>query len=315
MSAGHFADRLLELTESKRSQVVVGLDPRLERMPEDLVQDCVSRHGRTPAAAAEAIGGFNRAVIDEVCRAAVAVKPQVAFYERWGIEGLRAYAETVRYARSRGLLVIGDVKRGDISSTAEAYAAAHLPPGAAGAGGDWLEAGDFHADAITVNPLFGSDGVGPFVERAAEGSGGLFVLVRTSNPSSEELQGLRCARRPLYRHIAALVERWGEPYRGECGYSLVGAVVPGTFPEVLAELRRAMPHTPLLVPGFGAQGAGVADVTGAFDGEGLGALVSSSRAIAYAYEAEHCACGSWREAISEAAESMRSALWAATHGG
>ena len=318
MTDAHFADRLLDLAESRRSQVVVGLDPRPELLPEEVTAEAASRHGQGAQAAAEAMLSFNRAVIDATCRSAVAVKPQIAFYERYGCEGLRAYAGTVAYARSRGMIVIGDVKRGDIGSTAEAYAAAHLPAPPAGAHERRELPADFHVDAITVNPLCGSDGVAPFIERAAASGTGLFVLVRTSNPSSAELQDLDCGGEPFYRRIGALVERWGEAHLGACGYSLVGGVVGGTFPEILADLRAAMPHTVFLVPGFGAQGAAVTDVAKAFDAEGGGALVSSSRGIIYAYRAEPYATRhgleGWREAIREAAETVRRELWAATHG-
>lgn len=306
------------MAESRQSQLVVGLDPRIDLLPEGLVADKSARHGHTPRAAADAFVEFNRAVIDSVLDLAVAVKPQIAFYESWGMEGLRAYAETIAYARSQGLIVIADVKRNDIGSTADAYARGHLAGPSDAQMEPWAEAMDFHADAITVNALLGSDGAQPFIERAAGGAGGVFVLVRTSNKSSAELQELDCGGHPLYQRIAELVERWGEPFRGTCGYSLVGAVAGATFPKALAELRRAMPHAILLVPGVGAQGATVADVVGAFDEQGRGAVVNSSRGIIYAFRTEENARRygpeGWREAIRDAAERMRSELWAATHG-
>ena len=316
MEREHFADRLFRAVEEKQSQVVVGLDPRLDLIPDSVIHEAAREHGQTPAGAAAAIVLFNRAVLDAVCEAAVAVKLQIAFYERFGCEGLRAYAETVRQARDKGLIVIGDVKRNDIGSTAEAYAAAHLP----GSGGSkWEAPPDFHADAITINPLFGWDGIAPFVERAAAAGCGLFALVKTSNPSSAEFQDLDCDGAPLYEHMAAAVERWGEGCRGACGYSLLGAVVGATFPKALRELRALMPHAILLVPGLGAQGGTTRDVTAAFDREGRGALVSSSRSVIYAYRqvpyAQTCGVGNWEAAVAAAAHEMRREVWSATRGG
>lgn len=310
----HFADRLAAQIEKKRSQIVVGLDPRIERIPPQILEESLARHGRTPHGAADAIERFNRAVIDAVAEHAAAIKCQIAFYERHGLAGLGAYASTLSYARSKGLLAIGDVKRSDIGSTAAAYAAAHL-------GCDKDDAAfcppDFVADAITINPLLGSDGVAPFIEQAAEQGRGLFALVKTSNPSSAEIQDLSCDGKPLYERVAALVEQWGTPYRGECGYSLVGAVVGATFPRVVARLREAMPHTFFLLPGFGAQGAGVEDVLPAFDAEGSGAVVNSSRAITYAHErppfSEEFGIERWQEAAAEAARRMKEQIWQATH--
>jgi len=315
MAREHFADRLWAAAEAKRSQVVVGLDPDLALMPPEIVAAAARSHGRTPAGAAEAIAQFNEAVLDAVAGLAVAVKPQIAFYERFGCEGLGAYARTIRAARERGLIVIADVKRSDIGSTAAAYADAHLP----GAGsGDWAPAEDFHADAVTVNPLLGSEGVAPFWRRAADSGCGVFVLVKTSNPSSKELQDVSCEGRPLYERLAALVEEWGAAHRGRSGYGLVGAVVGATFPEELAKLRSLMPHAPLLVPGYGAQGAGVADVRGAFDAQGLGAVVNSSRGVIYAFRrepySESHGLKDWQGAIRAAADDMRREIWEATHG-
>jgi len=300
MTPTNFADRLCTEIARKQSQVVVGLDPRLGRLPEELRPS-----GNDVRKAAEAFIAFNRLVIEAVSRHAVAVKPQVAFYEALGCEGMRAYAETIRLAREAGLLVIGDVKRNDIAGTAAAYAAAHLGT-PAGEGG-----GDFVADAITVNPYLGEDGIRPFVNSAAAHGRGLFALVKTSNPSSADIQDLDCGGRPLYERVAALVERWGAPHRGACGYSCLGAVVGATFPDELARLRELMPHTLFLVPGFGAQGGGVGDVLAAFDADGLGAVVNSSRGIIFAYERRPSV--PWQRAVADAAAEMRRALWQATH--
>jgi len=310
VTGGNFADRLMDAMRRKKSQVAVGLDPRLDRMPRRLVREAMERHGSTPTGAAQAIVAFNRAVIDAVAPHAVAVKCQVAFYERFGCEGMRAYAQALVDARERGLIVIGDVKRSDIASTVQAYAEAHL-------GGDAPAAPDFVADAVTVNPLLGSDGVLPFLEAASARGGGVFVLVRTSNPSSAELQELSCDGRRLWERLAGMVAEWGLPYVGRSGYSALGAVVGATFPRELAALRGLMARTPLLVPGFGAQGGGVVDVAGAFDRDGLGALVSSSRGIIYAWEREpfrgRFGEERWQDAVGEAAAEMRRQLWQATH--
>ena len=310
----HFADRLFRVMADKTTQVVVGLDPRVELLPESLVAEAIREHGRTPAGAAAAIVRFNRGVLDAVCEAVAGVKCQIAFYERFGCEGLRAYAETVRLARERGLIVIGDVKRNDIGTTAGAYADGHLPAGEAA---EWEPADDFHVDAITINPLFGSDGVAPFIERAAGAGCGLFALVKTSNPSSAEVQDLDCGGVPFYERLGAAVERWGEANRGVCGYSLLGAVVGATFPEELRRLRGLMSHTVFLVPGFGAQGGTARDVAQAFDREGRGAVVNSSRGVIYAFRRrdhfERFGTSNWEAAVAGAAQQARDEIWAATH--
>lgn len=310
MSKGHFADRLFETAQAKKSRVVVGLDPRPELMPAYLVEGAVRRAGDPSAAIAGAIVDFNRTVIDAVADIAVAVKCQIAFYERYGPEGLKAYGSTIRLACESGLMVIGDVKRNDIGTTADAYAAAHLPGGAGDRG---FDSDKFHVDAVTVNPLFGFDGIKPFTERAAGSGCGVFALVRTSNPSSGEIQELRCDGRPVYLHLASLVSKWGEQYTGTHGYSLLGAVAGATFPDQLGELRSAMPHTPLLIPGFGAQGGGVEDVMAGFDSRGSGAVVSASRSIIYAFRYEPYAArfgeAAYKDAVRAAASDMRNALW------
>lgn len=298
----HFADRLMRKVDSTNSQLVVGLDPRPWKFPDELTDGLE----RSPQAVGRAIVQFNEAVLDAVKDIAVAVKCQVAFYERYGCEGLRAYADTIEAARDRDLLVIGDVKRGDIGSTAEAYAGAHLPAGEAES---WPVSADFHVDAITINPFLGSDGVEPFIQRANETGRGVFVLVKTSNPSSEELQNLPCPDGPVYRRLASLVAGWGDDTVGVSGYSNVGAVVGATFPVELETLREAMPRAVFLVPGFGAQGGGAEDVRGAFDGDGHGAVVNSSRGIIHAFRREPWAgrygMDRWREAIAAAAEQAR----------
>ncbi|MFO7956900.1 MAG: orotidine-5'-phosphate decarboxylase [Candidatus Brocadiia bacterium] len=306
MAERNFADELMRRIRERQSQVVVGLDPRVNRLPEEILD--------AADGPADAVLAFNRAVVDAVAEHAVAVKPQVAFYERLGCDGMRAYAETIRYARDRDLLVIGDVKRNDIASTAAAYAAAHL----GGPGDDQPAADDFHADAITINPYLGADGVRPFLEAASAAGRGLFVLVKTSNPSSVDVQDLDTRSASVYERVADLVEGWGEPFRGDSGYSLLGAVVGATFPGELAALRERMPHTPFLVPGFGAQGGGVEDVVPAFDVRGTGAVVNSSRGIIFAWQREpyddEFGEARWRDAVAAAAADMRRDLWSATGG-
>ena len=279
----YFADRLCAAIDAKGSAVVVGLDPRPESLPAHLLADCRAELGASTEAVAEALWRFNRGVIDAVHDVVPAVKPQLAFYERYGVAGLKAYARTATYAKEAGLLVIADGKRNDIGSTAGAYAEAFL-------GAAWVfdrpAAGDFTADALTVNPFLGGDGIQPFVDCARRHGRGVFVLVKTSNPSAGELQDLQIDGQPLYEHLGALVESWGESSRGRSGYSSVGAVVGATWPAQAARLRALMPHTLFLVPGYGAQGATATDVACCFDARGHGALINASRSIIFAWRAE-----------------------------
>lgn len=274
-----FADRLIEAIVSKRSFLVVGLDPRLAALPAHITETAMAQHGRTREGAAAAIVAFNRVIIEAVAPFAVAVKPQLAFYEVLGAPGLEAFAETVRMARAAGLLVIADGKRNDIGSTAEAYAEAYL--GTPRWGNDVL--GEPVADALTVNPYMGSDSVQPFVAECERGAG-IFVLVRTSNPSAAELQDLAVDERPLFERVAYLVDKWGASVVGECGFSAVGAVVGATYPEEAAKLRALLPKTLFLVPGVGAQGGSAADAAHAFASGGLGAVVNASRSILFAFQ-------------------------------
>ena len=271
----YFADRLCVATDAKGSAVVVGLDPRPESLPPHLLSQSRAGSGSQVNAVAEALWRFNRGIIDAVHEVVPAVKPQLAFYERYGVAGLQAYARTAQYARDAGLVVIADGKRNDIGSTASAYAEAFL--GASG---------DFTADALTVNPFLGRDGIQPFIDCARQHDRGVFVLVKTSNPSAGDLQDMPVDGRPLYEHLGGLVEGWGESSRGQSGYSSVGAVVGATWPEQAARLRALMPHTLFLVPGYGAQGATAADVACCFDDRGHGALVNASRSIIFAWCAE-----------------------------
>ena len=279
-SARHFADRLCEAIARKGSAVMVGLDPRLESLPADLLAACREAYGASTRAAGEALWQFNRAIIDAVHDLVPVVKPQLAFYERYGLEGLQAYVRTVRHAQAAGLLVIADAKRNDIGPTALGYAEAFLGPTRLF---EQTVPGDFEADALTVNAFLGHEGIQPFIDRAQQHDRGLFVLVKTSNASSGELQDLPVAGRPVYEHLAELVESWGAVSRGSCGYSAVGAVVGATYPEQARRLRVLMPHTIFLLPGYGTQGATAADVVGCFDASGYGAIVNASRSINFAF--------------------------------
>lgn len=261
-----FADRLIEKIREKENPSVLGLDPRMELIPRCMGEDL----GTTEEDMATVICRFNRALIDAVEDIIPAVKLQIAFYEALGIEGLKAYRNTIDYARGKGLLVIGDVKRGDIASTAEAYRAAHL-------------GGYFECDAVTLNPFLGYDSLKPFIEACKEQGKGIFILVKTSNPSSGELQNMMVNNEYLYVHLAKKVAEWGREAVGEYGYSSVGAVVGATYPEELKMLRKVMPNTLLLVPGYGAQGGTAKDVVHAFNKDGLGAVINSSRKIMGAY--------------------------------
>ena len=302
----HFADRLIETARRKRSCVCVGLDPRLDMVPAAICEAAFAEHGASPRGAAEAILEFNRRVIDAAAPHACAFKPQIAFYELFGHEGVRAYAETIRYLHSLDQIVIGDIKRSDIGSTAAAYADAHL--GTVRIGDETFA--PFDTDAVTINAYLGSDGVKPFVEVADARGKGVFVLVRTSNPSAADLQDLKPSGEALYRHVARLVVDWGAGHIGESGYSSVGAVVGGTYPEEAAELRKLMPHALFLVPGYGAQGGTAADVAKSFSPDGLGAVVNSSRGIIFAFRGTGDETN-WTAAVARAAEQMKNEINAA----
>jgi len=291
----HFADRLLEAIRRKGSPVCVGLDPLLERLPADLAPGGdPARAGDDPAAAAALLERFCREVIDAVADIVPAVKPQVAHFERYGGAGMSAYHQVIRTARQAGLIVIADVKRGDIGSTAEQYAAAYLnrPDG---------------PDALTVNGYFGADGLRPFVEAARAGGNGLFVLVRTSNPSAGDVQDFTDpAGKTLFQHAAECVARLGEAGEliGARGYSLVGAVVAATYPQEARLLREIMPQQLFLVPGYGAQGAGAEDCAAAFKPDGTGAIVNASRSVIYAFRRPGQVEADWKAAVREAARAF-----------
>ncbi len=295
-TGGHFADRLLAAIETKRSHVVLGLDPDYDLLPPQVKGSHERRQYESEAEMKVACyRDFLKALLDGLGSEAVAIKVQIAYFEALGTPGYRLYEEVVASARDLGYLVIADVKRGDIGSTAEAYARAHLE--VAG------------ADAVTVNPYFGTDGLEPFLRRARQGGKGVFVLVKTSNPSSAEIQDLDLrSGEPVYGRVADLVNTWGAGTDGARGYRAVGAVVGGTHPAQGVALRRQMPGVPLLVPGYGAQGATADDISGFFDANGTGAVVNSARAILYAYRKRP---GDWRTAALRETQEMRVALWKA----
>ena len=278
MTVSHYASRLHAAITSKRTPVLVGLDPRLDWLPPDVLAHARELHSDASAQAAAAFEEFCVRLIDVVAPLVPAVKPQAAFFEELGPDGCLALARVIRYARNSGLIVICDAKRGDIGTTAEAYARGYL------AGAD-PQAAPWHADALTVNPYLGRDTLEPFVKVAVERGAGIYVLVKTSNPGSASFQDRHADGQTIYRHVAQVVEELAEQTTAENGFGCVGAVVGATYPHELAELRAAMPHAPLLVPGYGSQGGAAADVAAAFTPTGMGALVNNSRGINFAYRA------------------------------
>ncbi len=274
-------NRLVSKIQKLNAPVVVGLDPMLGYVPEFIQKKAYAEYGETLEGAAEAIFEYNKGIIDATYDLIPAVKPQIAMYEQFGIEGLHAFKKTVDYAKSKDLVVIGDIKRGDIGSTSSAYAVGHL--GGVKVGNTLCRA--FDEDFVTVNPYLGSDGVNPFIDVCREEGKGIFVLVKTSNPSSGEFQDQMTGSRPLYELVGEQVAKWGETHMGD-SYSYVGVVVGATYPEMGKILRKLMPKTYILVPGYGAQGGKAADLAPYFNEDGLGAIVNSSRGIIAAYKQE-----------------------------
>jgi orotidine-5'-phosphate decarboxylase len=276
-------DKLIEKIVEKQNPTVAGLDPKLSYIPEHIRSASYEKYGKTLEGAADALLQFNKGLIDALCDVVPAVKPQAAYYEMYGWQGVKALTETIAYAKSKGMFVITDGKRNDIGATMTAYAAAHL--GSTTVEEETFE--PFGADALTVNGYLGTDGIQPLLEVCGKGDKGIFVLVKTSNPSSGELQDKPLADgNTVYRAMGAMCEGWGEKLPGQYGYSGVGAVVGATYPAQLEELRAAMPHTFFLVPGYGAQGGTAADLAHCFNEDGLGAVVNSSRGIIAAYRQE-----------------------------
>lgn len=275
-------DQLIKMIKSTGAPIVVGLDPMMKFVPEHIKKIAFAEKGETLEGAAEAIWLYNKEIIDKIYDLIPAVKPQIAMYEQFGIPGLVTFQKTVQYCKEKGLIVIGDIKRGDIGSTSAAYATAHLGKVQVGSK---LCAG-FDEDFVTVNPYLGTDGVQPFIDVCKEEKKGLFILVKTSNPSSGEFQDRLIDGKPLYEHVGEQVAAWGEQMIGVNGYSYVGAVVGATYPEQGRILRKVMPKSFILVPGYGAQGASGKDLVHFFDENGLGAIVNSSRGIIAAYQNE-----------------------------
>ena len=290
--------------KKKNSRGCVGLDPRLNRIPAAIKERAKEKYGPTAEAVAQAFLEFNQGIIDAVKEYVPAVKPQRAFYEQYGAPGIKAFTETVSYAKEQGLLVITDAKRNDIGSTAQAYAAAHL-----GRPDFWPEEElAAAADSLTVTPYLGTDGIKPFVDVCQEEGKGIFILVRTSNPSAGEVQDLQTTAGDLvYEKLAHLVADWGAEVKGESGYSSIGAVVGATYPKEAARLRKIMKDAYFLVPGYGAQGGGAEDVVPCFQEDGLGAVVNSARGIIFAYEQDKYSAD-YQQAAAQAVEEMKTEI-------
>lgn len=274
-------NKLVSNIKKTNAPVVIGLDPMLSYIPEHILNKAFAEYGETLKGAAEAVFEYNKGIVDAIHDLIPAVKPQIAMYEQFGVEGLIAFQRTVDYCKEKDLVVIGDIKRGDIGSTSTAYAVGHLGK---------IQVGSqiyapFGEDFVTVNPYLGSDGVKPFIEVCKEENKGLFILVKTSNPSSGEFQDKLVDGRPLYELVGEQVAKWGEEHMGE-EYSYIGAVVGATYPEMGKILRQIMPKSYILVPGYGAQGGKAEDLVHYFNQDGLGAIVNSSRGIICAYQME-----------------------------
>ncbi len=304
----HFADRLLDAIARKKAPVCVGLDPRLDWVPEEFFVAAFEQHGRCDTAVRAAVRAFCIEVIDLVEPFCPAIKPQAAFFEALGPAGLTDFAAVCAHARAKHLLVIADVKRGDIGSTSEAYAQSLF----GGAQTRGIDLPSLNVDCATVNPYLGADGVTPFVEAAAKAGGGVFVLARTSNPGSAQFQELTLTLGgTVVEQVAQRINEWGAPTVGACGYSHVGAVVGATHADAARLMRRLMPRALFLVPGYGAQGGSLEIIRSCFGADGKGAIVNSSRGVMHAYAQgplKDYGVGRWREAVVEAARSLQSEI-------
>ena len=274
-------DRLIEKIKEMNNPTVMGLDPRYEMLPK-----CVTnKYPKTLEGASKAIIEYNKALIDATYDIIPAIKPQIAFYEMFGIPGMQAFKETCKYAKEKGMIIIADIKRGDIGSTAQGYSNAYLGRTPI----DEIEEAVYDVDFITVNPYMGTDCVKPFIEDCKKYNKGIFILVKTSNPSSGELQDIKLENgEEVYKKVAGLVEDWGKELRGQYGYSSIAAVVGATYPKQLKELRRIAPHTYFLIPGYGAQGGKAKDIALGFDKECLGGIINASRSLMCAYTSDLC---------------------------
>lgn len=303
-------NKLIEKIKKTEAPIVVGLDPMMKFIPPVITEGAFREYGETLEGAAEAIWQYNKALVDSIYDLIPAVKPQIAMYEQFGIPGLVTYKKTIDYCREKGLVVIGDIKRGDIGSTSEAYAVGHLGKVKVGSHSFY----GFDEDFATLAPYMGSDSITPFVKVCKEEKKGLFILVKTSNPSSGEFQDRLIDGRPLYEWVAEKVVEWGADHMGD-SYSYVGAVVGATYPEMGKALRKLMPKSFILVPGYGAQGGKGADLVHFFNEDGLGAIVNSSRGIIAAYQQEKYVhfgevnfADAARQAVLDMKEDIRQAL-------
>ena len=280
-------DRLINKIKETNNPTVIGLDPRYELLPKCVLE----KYPDTLEGVSQAIVEYNKALIDETYDVIPAVKPQIAFYEMFGIPGIRAFEETCKYAKQKEMIVIADIKRGDIGSTAQGYSNAYLGKTKIGE----KEESIFDVDFVTVNPYMGTDCVKPFIEDCKKYDKGIFILVKTSNPSSGELQDVKLENgEEVYVKVAKLVEEWGKELRGEYGYSSIAAVVGATYPKQLKEIREIAPHTYFLIPGYGAQGGKAEDIALGFDKNGLGGIVNASRSLMCAYKSEL-----WKDKFAE----------------
>lgn len=302
--------KLIANIKKTNAPIVVGLDPMMNYIPEHITKKALAEYGETLEGAAEAVWQYNKAIVDAIHDLIPAVKPQIAMYEQFGIPGMMAFKKTVDYCKEKGIVIIGDVKRGDIGSTSAAYATAHL--GKVKVGSSLLT--PFGEDFATVNPYLGSDGIKPFIEVCKEEKKGLFILVKTSNPSSGEFQDQLVNGRPLYELVGEKVAEWADSCMGD-DYSYIGAVVGATYPEMGKVLRKVMPKSFILVPGYGAQGGKAADLVHYFNEDGLGAIVNSSRGIIAAYKQEKYAAfgaenfaDASRQAVVDMIEDINQAL-------
>lgn len=303
-----FINQLIKTIEEKKSCSVVGLDPQLEYIPEEIKKAAFRKKGNGLKNAAKAVFDFNKQIINIIHPHVGIIKLQIAFYELLGFWGIRTYSDTIKYARKKGLIVIGDIKRGDVPHTSKAYAVAHL--GAIKLNGQ--QEASLEVDAITINPYLGSDSVLPFIKLAKKSGKGVFILVKTSNPSSKEIQDLKCKNKKIHQIVANCVSRWGKDLIGKKGYSSVGAVVAAVNPNVVSSLRNIMPNSYFLVPGYGEQGGTLKNIKKCFNHDGYGAIVNSSRGIIYAYNhpswKEKHGARHWQYAIEEAIIRMNKEL-------
>ena len=275
-------DKLIDKIIETNSPIVVGLDPKIPYIPEYIIKDCIDKYGKSPKAIAEAFLIFNKEIINEIFDIIPAIKPQIAMYEMLGSFGIESYIETIKYAKSKGLIVIGDIKRCDISSTAEYYSDGHI--GKIDIFGEKFEI--YSEDFITLSPYIGIDSIEPYFNNCKEYEKGLFILVKTSNPNSGEIQDLDIGNKRIYEKVGELTSKWGKEFIGKHNYSSIGAVVGATHKKQAENLRNIMPNTFFLVPGYGAQGGTSKEISVCFDKNGLGAIINSSRGIISAHQNE-----------------------------